>query len=113
MVEPLGENGRHAVAAVQNVTPGEFVAKWRSSELKERSASQGHFIDLCPMLGEPTPAEAVRQPHDLYEQCRSEAHARGGETFANLARRGIVEEADRLREKRTRRQDALAQAAAG
>ena len=38
--------------------PAEFIAKWRSVELKERSAAQEHFIDLCRMLGEPTPAEA-------------------------------------------------------
>lgn len=36
----------------------EFIAKWSASQLKERSASQEHFIDLCRMLGEPTPAEA-------------------------------------------------------
>ena len=35
----------------------EFIAKWRASELKESSASQEHFIDLCRLLGEPTPAE--------------------------------------------------------
>ena len=40
------------------MTPHEFIAKWRASELKERSASQEHFIDLCWLLGEPTPAEA-------------------------------------------------------
>ena len=40
------------------MTPYEFIAKWRASELKERSASQEHFIDLCRLLGEPTPAEA-------------------------------------------------------
>ena len=40
------------------VTPGAFIGKWRASELKERSASQEHFIDLCRLLGEPTPAEA-------------------------------------------------------
>ncbi len=40
------------------MTPGEFIAKWRASELKERSASQEHFIDLCRLLDEPTPAEA-------------------------------------------------------
>ena len=45
-------------AVADNVTPSEFIAKWRTSELKERSASQEHFIDLCRMLGEPTPAEA-------------------------------------------------------
>ena len=40
------------------MTPGEFIAKWRASELKERSAAQEHFIDLCRLLDEPTPAEA-------------------------------------------------------
>ena len=40
------------------MTPGAFIAKWRASELKERSAAQEHFIDLCRLLGEPTPAEA-------------------------------------------------------
>ena len=40
------------------MTAGEFIAKWRSSDLKECSAAQEHFIDLCPLLGEPTRAEA-------------------------------------------------------
>ena len=40
------------------MTPHEFIAKWHASELKERSAAQEHFIDLCRLLGEPTPAEA-------------------------------------------------------
>ena len=40
------------------MTPGEFTAKWQASELKESSAAQEHFIDLCRLLGEPTPAEA-------------------------------------------------------
>ena len=40
------------------MTPSEFIAKWRTSELKERSGAQEHFIDLCRLLDEPTPAEA-------------------------------------------------------
>ena len=40
------------------MTPGAFIAKWRASELKESSAAQEHFIDLCRLLDEPTPAEA-------------------------------------------------------
>ena len=39
------------------MTPGAFIAKWRASELKESSAAQEHFIDLCHLLDEPTPAE--------------------------------------------------------
>ena len=42
----------------QTMTPDAFIAKWRASELKERSAAPEHFIDLCRMLGEPTPADA-------------------------------------------------------
>ena len=40
------------------MSPNEFIAKWHASELKERSAAQEHFIDLCRLLDEPTPAEA-------------------------------------------------------
>ena len=38
--------------------PQEFIQKWTGSTLKERSGAQEHFIDLCRLLGEPTPAEA-------------------------------------------------------
>ena len=48
------ENGYHG----EGMTPNEFIAKWRAVELKESSAAQEHFIDLCRLLGEPTPAEA-------------------------------------------------------
>ena len=40
------------------MTPNEFIDKWHNVTLTERSASQVHFIDLCRLLGEPTPAEA-------------------------------------------------------
>ncbi len=33
-----------------------FVARWQRSTLTERSAAQQHFLDLCTVLGEPTPA---------------------------------------------------------
>ncbi len=39
-------------------TPEQFVAKWSKVELSERAASQEHFLDLCRLLGQPTPAEA-------------------------------------------------------
>ncbi len=41
----------------QQLTPAKFVAKWKPVELSERAASQEHFIDLCRLLGQPTPAE--------------------------------------------------------
>jgi hypothetical protein len=39
------------------MTPAKFVAKWSRVTLTERGASQEHFIDLCRLLGQPTPAE--------------------------------------------------------
>jgi hypothetical protein len=39
------------------MTPQEFVAKWRAVALKERAAAQEHFLDLCRLVGHPTPAE--------------------------------------------------------
>ena len=35
----------------------EFIAKWRKVELKERSAAQEHFLNLCSLLEHSTPAE--------------------------------------------------------
>jgi len=39
------------------MTPVQFIAKWSKVDLPERAASQEHFIDLCRLLGQPTPAE--------------------------------------------------------
>jgi len=39
------------------MTPARFIAKWSRAVLSERAASQEHFIDLCRLLGQPTPAE--------------------------------------------------------
>ena len=41
----------------QQLTPAQFKAKWLPVQLPERAASHEHFIDLCRMLGQPTPAE--------------------------------------------------------
>ncbi len=39
------------------LTPAAFAAKWRGVTTTEKAASQEHFIDLCRLLGEPTPHE--------------------------------------------------------
>jgi hypothetical protein len=41
------------------MTPQAFIEKWRDVELKERSASQSHFNDLCRLLDvlDPTSAD--------------------------------------------------------
>lgn len=39
------------------MTPQEFSAKWADARLKERAGSQEHFIDVCRLVGSPTPAD--------------------------------------------------------
>ena len=68
------------------MTPAEFIYKWRASELKERSAAQEHFIDLCRMLGEPTPAEAdPTGEHYCFE--RGARKDEGGDGWADVWKR--------------------------
>ena len=40
------------------MTPQDFIAKWKRSQLTERSAAQQHFLDLCDLLGQAKPAAA-------------------------------------------------------
>ena len=39
------------------MTPAQFIAKWQHNPLSERAGSQAFFLDLCAMLGVPTPAD--------------------------------------------------------
>jgi hypothetical protein len=55
-VEGRGES--REAKETDTMTPDQFTAKWRDATLKERSAAQEHFIDLCRLLDEHTPAEA-------------------------------------------------------
>ena len=64
-----------------NVT--EFIAKWKKAELKERSAAQEHFIDLCNAFGHPTPAEADPTGETFCFEKGAEKHG-GGDGFADV-----------------------------
>ena len=46
------------MSAQTTLTPADFAAKWRGVTTTEKAGSQSQFIDLCRMLGEPTPHEA-------------------------------------------------------
>lgn len=41
-----------------SLTPQAFVAKWRGVRQNERQVAQQHFLDLCALLGQPTPMAA-------------------------------------------------------
>ena len=69
------------------MTPGEFIAKWRASELKERSAAQSHFNDLCGLLGESTPTDAD-PTGEWYCFERGARKDTGGDGWADVWKRG-------------------------
>lgn len=69
------------------MTPTEFIAKWRDPTLKERSASQEHFIDLCRLVGVKTPVEA--DPHgDWFTFEKGLTKTGGGQGWADVWRKG-------------------------
>ena len=76
-----------AARLLPTVTPGDLIAKWRASELKERSGSHEHFIDLCRLLGEPTPAEAD-PAGERYCFERGARKDTGGDGWADVWKRG-------------------------
>jgi len=69
------------------MTPREFIGKWRSADLKERSAAQEHFIDLCRLLDEPTPA-AADPTGERYCFERGASKLSGGKGWADVWKRG-------------------------
>ena len=44
-----------------SLTPAAFAAKWHGVTTTEKASAQEHFIDLCRMLGEPTPGASARR----------------------------------------------------
>ncbi|WP_217155933.1 class I SAM-dependent DNA methyltransferase [Sphaerobacter thermophilus] len=69
------------------MTPQQFIAKWAHASLKERAAAQQHFIDLCLLLGQPTPAQADAQGA-WYTFEKGVTKAGGGDGWADVWMRG-------------------------
>ena len=70
------------------MTIQEFIAKWRKVELKERSAAQEHFLDLCNVFGHPTPAAADPTGESFCFEKGAAKHG-GGDGFADVWKRGF------------------------
>lgn len=76
----------HGAATSRRLSPLQFASKWTTSTLKERSAAQEHFIDLCRLLDEPTPAEV--DPHgEWYCFERGAKKTGGGDGWADVWKR--------------------------
>ena len=69
------------------MTPHEFLSKWRDVELKERSASQSHFNDLCRLIGEDDPVTADPKG-EWFTFEKGAAKTSGGEGWADVWRKG-------------------------
>ena len=65
------------------MTPDQFIKKWQSIELKERSAAQSHFIDLCKLLDEPAPTD-VDMTGDWFCFEKGASKSTGGEGWADV-----------------------------
>jgi len=64
----------------------QFIDKWTRADRTERQAAQEHFIDLCRVLGEPTPNEAADPNGYSFEKGVSKTDGSGG--FADVWKRG-------------------------
>ena len=65
----------------------EFAAKWRESARRERASSQEHFIDLCRLLGVPTPNDPPAS-NDFTFEAGAERLSTGGQGWADVWKRG-------------------------
>jgi type II restriction/modification system DNA methylase subunit YeeA len=69
------------------LNPSEFARKWSDSKLKERSGCQEHFIDLCRLVGHPTPAEIDKTGASFCFE-RGAPKYGGGQGWADVWKRG-------------------------
>lgn len=65
----------------------QFINKWTQVSLSEKSASQQHFLDLCALLGEKTPAEAD-PAGEFFTFERGGTTAGGGIGWADVWKKG-------------------------
>jgi hypothetical protein len=64
----------------------ERIAKWCKIKLKERSAAQEHFLDLCSVFDHPTPAAADPTGADFCFEKGAAKHG-DGDGFADAWKR--------------------------
>ena len=75
------------MTAGPTLSAAEFAAKWRENARRERPSSQEHFIDLCRLLGVPTPNDPPASPDYTFE-AGAERLSTGGQGWADVWKRG-------------------------
>jgi len=76
--------GTSAVWLPARMTPEAFIAKWQPNTRHERAACHEHFIDLCNVLGEPTPNTDATGARYAFE--KGAVKATGGNGWADVWR---------------------------
>lgn len=70
-----------------NITPQDFVSKWKLADARERQSVQEHFIDLCALVGHETPMQydptGTRFAFEM-----GAARSSGGQGWADVAKLG-------------------------
>ncbi len=69
------------------LTPQQFVEKWRPIAVKEKSGYQEHFIDLCRLVGHPTPLESDATASSYGFEAGA-AKQQGGQGWADVWKKG-------------------------
>jgi hypothetical protein len=70
-----------------SISPQQFVNRWRAAEQKERSSAQSHFLDLCALVGHPTPIEADPTGESFAFEYGA-TKSSGGNGFADVWKQG-------------------------
>ncbi|MFZ6762164.1 type IIL restriction-modification enzyme MmeI [Pseudoroseomonas sp. WGS1072] len=68
------------------MTPDAFIAKWQANTRNEAAASKEHFLDLCALLGVPTPNSDATGTTYAFEKGVKKAAGGGG--WADVWKRG-------------------------
>ena len=75
-------------ASPPTLSAADFAAKWRDNPRRERASSQEHFIDLCRLLGVPTPNEGDPSGESYTFEAGAERTSTGRQGWADVWRRG-------------------------
>ena len=70
------------------ISAAAFAAKWRNNARRERASSQEHFIDLCRLLGVPTPNEGDPGGESYTFEAGAERTSTGRQGWADVWKRG-------------------------
>jgi len=76
------------VTAAPGISAAAFAARWRENTRRERASSQEHFIDLCRLLGVPTPNEADPTGESYTFEAGAERLSTGRQGWADVWKRG-------------------------